>query len=81
MRMRLHRDDGGGIVVLPVLQSEVVPGWMTNDQFFQGLGFAQSLLGPFFNFAAFLGATKAQYLVDRERHSSKSMKHSPKTTL
>lgn len=48
---------GGGIVVLPMLQAELVPrGWVTNDQFFQGLGIAQSLPGPMFNFAAFLGA-------------------------
>ena len=48
---------GGGIVVLPMLQAELVPrGWVTNDQFFQGLGIAQSMPGPMFNFAAFLGA-------------------------
>lgn len=48
---------GGGIVVLPMLQSELVPrGWVTNEQFFQGLGIAQSMPGPMFNFAAFLGA-------------------------
>ena len=48
---------GGGIVVLPMLQSELVPrGWITNEQFFQGLGIAQSMPGPMFNFAAFLGA-------------------------
>ena len=28
---------GGGQVVLPMLQDEVVPGWMTKDQFLQGL--------------------------------------------
>lgn len=48
---------GGGIVVLPMLQTELVPrGWVTNDQFFQGLGIAQSMPGPMFNFCAFLGA-------------------------
>jgi len=48
---------GGGIVVLPMLQTELVPrGWVTNDQFFQGLGIAQAMPGPMFNFAAFLGA-------------------------
>mmetsp|Transcript_38079 Transcript_38079/g.82830 ORF Transcript_38079/g.82830 Transcript_38079/m.82830 type:complete len:497 (-) Transcript_38079:22-1512(-) len=47
---------GGGQVVLPMLQTEVVPYWMTKDQFFQGLGLAQSMPGPLFNFSAYLGA-------------------------
>ena len=47
---------GGGQVVLPLLQDEVVPLWMTSDQFFQGLGLAQSMPGPLFNFSAYLGA-------------------------
>ncbi|KAL7571066.1 hypothetical protein ACA910_003780 [Epithemia clementina (nom. ined.)] len=47
---------GGGQVVLPMLQDEVVPSWMTNDQYLQGLGLAQSMPGPLFNFAAYLGA-------------------------
>jgi chromate transporter len=47
---------GGGQVVLPMLQTEVVPQWMTKDQFFQGLGLAQSMPGPLFNFSAYLGA-------------------------
>ena len=47
---------GGGQVVLPMLQDEVVPGWMSNDQFLQGLGLAQSMPGPLFNFSAYLGA-------------------------
>ena len=47
---------GGGQVVLPLLQDEVVPKWMTKDQFLQGLGLAQSMPGPLFNFAAYLGA-------------------------
>lgn len=47
---------GGGQVVLPMLQDEVVPEWMTKDQFLQGLGLAQSMPGPLFNFAAYLGA-------------------------
>lgn len=49
---------GGGVVVLPMLQNEVVPkGWITNEQFFQGLGLTQSLPGPMFNFSSFIGAT------------------------
>lgn len=47
---------GGGQVVLPLLQDEVVPAWMTRDQFLQGLGLAQSMPGPLFNFSAYLGA-------------------------
>ena len=47
---------GGGQVVLPMLQSEVSPSWMSTDRFFQGLGLAQSLPGPLFNFSSFLGA-------------------------
>lgn len=47
---------GGGQVVLPMLQDEVVPSWMTKDQFLQGLGLAQSMPGPLFNFSAYLGA-------------------------
>ncbi|MFC5757398.1 chromate efflux transporter [Rhizobium sp. GCM10022189] len=48
---------GGGHVVLPLLQSEVVgPGWMTNDTFLAGYGAAQAVPGPLFTFAAYLGA-------------------------
>ena len=47
---------GGGQVVLPMLQTEVVPYWMTKETFFQGLGLAQSMPGPLFNFSSYLGA-------------------------
>lgn len=48
---------GGGHVVLPLLQSEVVPpGWITNDAFLAGYGAAQAVPGPLFTFAAYLGA-------------------------
>eukprot|EP00980_Cylindrotheca_fusiformis_P000820 scaffold212_cov72-Cylindrotheca_fusiformis.AAC.1 len=47
---------GGGQVVLPMLQDEVVPRWMTDETFLQGLGLAQSMPGPLFNFASYLGA-------------------------
>lgn len=48
---------GGGHVVLPLLQAEVVPpGWATNDQFLAGYGAAQAVPGPLFTFAAYLGA-------------------------
>lgn len=48
---------GGGHVVLPLLQAEVVqPGWVTPDQFIAGYGAAQAVPGPLFTFAAYLGA-------------------------
>lgn len=48
---------GGGHVVLPLLQAEVVPpGWVTSDQFVAGYGAAQAVPGPLFTFAAYLGA-------------------------
>jgi chromate transporter len=47
---------GGGHVVLPLLQSAVVPsGWVPNDTFLAGYGAAQAVPGPLFTFAAFLG--------------------------
>jgi chromate transporter len=49
---------GGGHVVLPLLQAEVVPpGWVKNEQFLAGYGATQAVPGPLFTFAAFLGAT------------------------
>ena len=48
---------GGGHVVLPLIQAEVVPpGWITNEQFIAGYGAAQAVPGPLFTFAAYLGA-------------------------
>ena len=48
---------GGGHVVLPLLQAEVVPpGWVTNEEFIAGYGGAQAVPGPLFTFAAYLGA-------------------------
>ncbi|MGQ7791371.1 chromate efflux transporter [Faunimonas sp. B44] len=48
---------GGGHVVLPLLQAEVVqPGWVTPDSFLAGYGAAQAVPGPLFTFAAYLGA-------------------------
>lgn len=52
---------GGGHVVLPLLQSAVVPsGWVSNEMFVAGYGAAQAVPGPLFTFAAFLGASMAQ---------------------
>lgn len=48
---------GGGHVVLPMLQAEIVaPGWVSPDQFLAGYGAAQAVPGPLFTFAAYLGA-------------------------
>ncbi len=47
---------GGGHVVLPLLQAEVVPrGWIGHDTFMAGYGAAQAVPGPLFTFAAFVG--------------------------
>ncbi|MBF5005696.1 chromate efflux transporter [Diaphorobacter caeni] len=47
---------GGGHVVLPLLQSAVVPAYLSNDVFLAGYGAAQAVPGPLFTFAAYLGA-------------------------
>jgi chromate transporter len=48
---------GGGHVVLPLLQSAVVPGGaVSNAEFVAGYGAAQAVPGPLFTFAAYLGA-------------------------
>ncbi len=48
---------GGGHVVLPLLQREVVPaGWVTDSQFLTGYAAAQAVPGPLSTFAAYLGA-------------------------
>ncbi len=50
---------GGGHVVLPLLQAEVVPrGWLDLDSFLAGYGAAQAVPGPLFTFAAFVGAAR-----------------------
>ncbi|MBC8339543.1 MAG: chromate efflux transporter [Rhodospirillales bacterium] len=47
---------GGGHVVLPLLQAEVVPpGWVSQEAFLAGYGATQAVPGPLFTFAAFLG--------------------------
>jgi len=51
---------GGGHVVLPLLQQALVPpGWLSDDRFLAGYGFAQALPGPLFTLAAYLGAASA----------------------
>ena len=47
---------GGGHVVLPLLQSEVVDtGWIAKETFLAGYGATQAVPGPLFTFSAFLG--------------------------
>lgn len=48
---------GGGHVVLPLLEMEVVPtGWVSQQDFLAGYGATQAVPGPLFTFAAYLGA-------------------------
>ena len=48
---------GGGHVILPLLQSVVVPpGWISRDLFLTGYGAAQAIPVLLFTFAAYLGA-------------------------
>ncbi len=47
---------GGGHVVLPLLESEVVAqGWVSSGDFVAGYGATQAVPGPLFTFAAYLG--------------------------
>lgn len=46
---------GGGHVVLPLLEAEVVPAWMSQEAFLAGYGAAQAVPGPLFTFAAYVG--------------------------
>ena len=48
---------GGGHVVLPLLEAEVVDtGMVDRETFLAGYGAAQAIPGPLFTFAAYLGA-------------------------
>lgn len=48
---------GGGHVVLPLLEAELVgPGLIQRDLFLAGYGAAQAVPGPLFSFAAYTGA-------------------------
>lgn len=52
---------GGGHVVLPLLEREVVPtGWVDEEDFVAGYGAAQAVPGPLFTFAAYLGAAQTR---------------------
>ncbi|UOQ49272.1 chromate efflux transporter [Gracilibacillus caseinilyticus] len=47
---------GGGHVVLPMIEREVVPnGLITANEFLAGYGMAQAVPGPLFTFASYLG--------------------------
>ncbi|GGA63776.1 chromate efflux transporter [Ornithinibacillus halotolerans] len=47
---------GGGHVVLPLLEQEVVPnGLLTSSEFLAGYGMAQAVPGPLFTFASYIG--------------------------
>lgn len=49
---------GGGHVVLPMIEREVVPpGWISEETFLAGYGAAQAVPGPLFTFASYLGAS------------------------
>ncbi|MGN6100797.1 MAG: chromate efflux transporter [Devosia sp.] len=47
---------GGGHLVLPLLQAQLVPDFLSRDTFLAGYGAAQAVPGPLFSFAAFAGA-------------------------
>lgn len=52
---------GGGHVVMPLLQADLVPtGFISADRFIAGYGAAQAVPGPLFTFAGFLGASMQQ---------------------
>ena len=48
---------GGGHVVLPLIEAELVhPGGLTREAFLAGYGAVQAVPGPLFSFAAYVGA-------------------------
>ncbi|MDX1541587.1 MAG: chromate efflux transporter [Geminicoccaceae bacterium] len=48
---------GGGHVILPLLEAEVVePGWIDRADFLAGYGAAQAIPGPLFTLSVYLGA-------------------------
>lgn len=53
---------GGGHVVLPMLEREVVPGgWMSSETFIAGYGAAQAVPGPLFTLSGYLGQIMGSY--------------------
>ncbi len=68
---------GGGHVVLPLLQAEVVsPGWVNPGTFLAGYGAAQAAPGPLFTFAAYLGAVVGQHRTESRARPSRSWRAS-----
>jgi chromate transporter len=56
---------GGGHVVLPLLETEVLSnGWVDRDSFLAGYGAAQAVPGPLFTFASYLGAAHTSGLMN-----------------
>ncbi|RED66361.1 chromate transporter [Cohnella lupini] len=54
---------GGGHVVLPLLEREVVSGgWISSEDFLTGYGATQAVPGPLFTFAAYIGAVMNGWL-------------------
>lgn len=51
---------GGGHVVLPLLEAGVVPDFINDGQFLAGYGLAQTVPGPVFSVAAFIGAVAGE---------------------
>lgn len=49
---------GGGHVVLPLLESGLVPEWVDHEAFVAGYGAANAVPGPLFTFASYLGAVQ-----------------------
>jgi chromate transporter len=50
---------GGGHVVLPLLQRDVVDrGWLDQETFLMGYGVVQALPGPLFSFAGYVGSAQ-----------------------
>jgi chromate transporter len=49
---------GGHLVPLLPERAYVPTGWITADQFLTSCGVAQAVPGPFFTFAAFVGAAQ-----------------------
>lgn len=51
---------GGGHVVLPLLEREIVDRrWLDHDSFLMGYGVMQALPGPLFSFAGYVGASQS----------------------
>lgn len=51
---------GGGHVVLPILEAEVVnSGWISKDLFMAGYGISNAIPGPLFTFSAYIGSVSS----------------------